>query len=347
MRRRGLALAVLLVASAATALSACGSDDSSGGGNSGSSGTAGVGGAGGSGANGGTAGIGASGGSAGSGGVPACAVSCDEYPLLAKAIYSNHFAIDDEYVYYGRSTNLERVPNAGGKAETVASQLSSWEFVVRDGTVYGVINKQLVSLPVTGGTPSVVYDPVASIDSFVVDDAHAYVATFDALVKVPLTGGSTTLLAPDHNYDLAVDATHAFYTKSGEVRSVPLSGGPSALVTVTNAAPERLLVDDSALYLLESDQIYRISKDGSQKTQLSGVPGHTNLRTFTQDATHLYVGTADDGCNAIAAIPKAGGPATVLADDIVDDVYWIEVDATHVYFEHRCKGARDIRRMAR
>jgi hypothetical protein len=53
---------------------------------------------------------------------------------------------------------------------------------------------------------------------------------------------------------------------------------------------------------------------------LSGLSGHTKLRSITQDETNPYVGTDDPGCNGIAARPKAGAPANVLETDIPGEV---------------------------
>jgi hypothetical protein len=161
----------------------------------------------------------------------------------------NLIAADDTAIY-GVGVNLERIPLSGGPPVVMAPGIEGDSLTLAGDSVlwYQEIDKTILSMPKTSGTPRIVASSQYDAGSFQSDGTNLYWVTFDYLTN----------------------------PEAWSIRSMPIAGGPvTNLLSLTTAAIHALAVDESRIYFLTEDQgglavpttgpfgIQAIPKDGS------------------------------------------------------------------------------------
>ena len=143
---------------------------------------------------------------------------------------------------------------------------------------------------------------------------------------------------PPDPVGLAVSATHVFWaTVDGGVYRVPLvGGGPEALAQddPVTAGP---VLDDDDVFWATAGHVAKVSQmGGAMQVIVGGRPGPMGIQV---DRLRLYWAEAGVGGNvggALLAMPKEGGPVSVLAEGLTGptpvaiagtDVLWLAGDA--------------------
>jgi len=201
-------------------------------------------------------------------------------------------AVDAKYAYYGGlrdgASKLKRLPLAGGAEEEIASHGEGG----KDG---GII-------------------------TMAVDQKHVYWVAGGSIVSVPLQGGSPTVLV-DHQgwgdvWGMASDGSHLYWTdrggyksdeaKTGKVHRVPVDGGPmETIASGLRGRPWGIAVDDSNAYVvINADQnggIIKVAKSGGTPTVF--VAGQSSPVHLAVDAGFVYWANSG-GDYAVAKAPK-------------------------------------------
>ncbi len=240
-------------------------------------------------------------------------------------------------------------PDAGGSAQPptlLAAVDRPFAIAVAGDLVYvltaGGSAGQLVSVPATGGTPTVLASGLSTFEVYghalVVDATDAYFLTGSGVETVSLAGGSATVFAQPARGSIALAgdgsnvyiATGGAGADAGGIDAVPLGGG-SATGVATGPLPTDVAVDASRVYWGGTDgTIDAAPKSGGSATAIgsaSCLP--SNLAV---DATSAY-----RMCNAgsVFSAPLGGGSATLLdAFDggMPDGMNGMAIDATSLYW---------------
>jgi hypothetical protein len=189
-------------------------------------------------------------------------------------------AADDENVYFTTPAGVFEAPVGGGPTTALSAAGAANEIVVSGGRLFYVgstdSNPQpasLLTIPTTGGTPTVLVSPPANgtlLSVLAVDCTNVYfefyfgapALTMSTLGQVPVGGGPVTVLATGQTLGglgaLAVDAANVYFLdgQNGAVRSVPIGGGPVlTLATTSPSLPVGIAVDADNVYWTEQSQL--------------------------------------------------------------------------------------------
>ena len=168
--------------------------------------------------------------------------------------------------------------------------------------------------------------------------------------RVPRGGGEVTVIASNQAIALgvAVDATSIYWVTlgltpgSGTVMMAPKQGGPAITLAEGQASPFRVARDGDWLYWtnrgdppnFQDGGVKRISvvDPNASPEELVVVPGSPSSLCVGQDAVFFTVlGSGDMADGSLRALPKNGGPVTVLADGLVSPGALLCLQ-TNVYF---------------
>lgn len=202
---------------------------------------------------------------------------------------------DGEYVYYmtggfQRSENaIRRVPVLGGPSEILA---------------------QGGFIP-TGGLAC--------------DETHVYWtnSTQPSVMRVPKTGGPPQIILrqlPQSPRELALDGTHVYLATfrkdtPGFIVRVPKAGGPAQTLISGRDAIHGLVPDDGVLYFVGDQEILKVSKEGGEVQTVLPKTNRVAAIRLLADGQSLFFFHEQEtiGKYALARMPKAGGPLTILA----------------------------------
>lgn len=202
-------------------------------------------------------------------------------------------ALDSTFVYWGEAAGggaVRRVPKAGGTVSDINRGQDSITTLALDSSTapttiyYRGLGADFFSIPITGGTPTVLATNVGSniAKDFIVDGTSLFGAettTPGRVFSVPLAGGIPAYLASNlqNPQGLATDGTFLYY--SGDQNN-SVNGGPGAIVKMAKtggAITKGLCVTDLAN---PSGTVY-------------------NANTLAADATNVYlIGYPNGGAGA-------------------------------------------------
>jgi hypothetical protein len=146
-------------------------------------------------------------------------------------------AVDDQNVYWtnqGGDAAVEKAPLTGGPAVKLTPVGSADNIVVAAGTVAYSGGGGLMSVPTTGGSPSVLFAPANgnSVSALATDGSNVYFTTTDGIVgRVPLGGGTAVTLATGQGnptlFGLAVNSSNVYWASgaNGTIVTAPIGGG--------------------------------------------------------------------------------------------------------------------------
>jgi hypothetical protein len=265
--------------------------------------------------------------------------------------------IDSTNAYIGTSQGgpLMKVPLSGGPPTTLTSIANGTTALAVDATdVYwtdvgnvgggspdagptGLVR----SVPIGGGTPTIVATGQASPLDVAVDDASVYWlnARPGAVMKVPKGGGTPIVLASlsanSLPSEIAVDATSVYWTSNGSnvniatLQRVDKNGGTPALLADYETSISGFVIDATNAY-------WTTSAGDVMQTPLAG--GTSTALAYSQDSAmalavddaSLYWTTSG---GSVLKLPLAGGcgaPSTLYTGQ--DTLQSLAVDSTSVYF---------------
>jgi hypothetical protein len=233
------------------------------------------------------------------------------------------------------------------------------------GRIYFVGGTSIYSMA-TDGTALVTLATPGSVSSIAVDATSLYYFTSLRIDSIPLGGGTPTMLATTASSAgaLAVDATDLYWAESSSVNKVPIGGGTPLTLTTGSVGPNTIALDAAYVYFAYTSTVYRTPLAGGSMTPLGSSTSSTVL-DIAVDATAVYYAAGLIGAFAIdgstnetlvsaslpqriaidadnvyffngtslSRIPKSGGDVTILAIDMYPGD--LTVDATSVYWTSR------------
>jgi hypothetical protein len=233
--------------------------------------------------------------------------------------------LDATSVYFPLNDQILAVPIGGGTSRVVAAGSATTSLAVTNGKVYWVDDMAVGhSVPVSGGTPTVI--PLPSAD-------------------VP-PAAATSMLP-------SVDAVYARFSGNGVlgVLGIPFDGSP---LTWSEDPYLGFAVDPTSIYgILINDYGYRtanasiVAKVAPTSSAVTSIASIQNLSGgIDLDDQFVYFDTFTESTNLgqILKVSKTGGSVTVLAnyDGVPQHVL---VDATNVYWDDY--GDRTIKTIAK
>jgi len=171
-------------------------------------------------------------------------------------------AVSGGYVYFSGfndSDGLSRVALGGGPVQRlVASGVGTSNVLVAgDKVIYGTGNGHVSSVPLTGGSPTLLYaTPDGSgVNSFVASATDLYLGVNTGnVLRLPLGGGQpTTIATTQGTSQLAIDAANLYWSRSSgstsAIRKMALGGTSIVdLITVAPVASLAIAIDDAYVY---------------------------------------------------------------------------------------------------
>jgi sugar lactone lactonase YvrE len=236
--------------------------------------------------------------------------------MVAMADTPQAVALDSGHVYWTATNTLSRAPLMGGAAAPLSSaglKSGTWALATDGSNVYWADQGSgtLQSMPVGGGTSTVLDMGLIAPDGVVVDDTYVYYADGTnkqiqgSLLKVPKAGGARVTLATGQEGPraLALDTDNIYWTDSalyspaatGVIMKMPKAGGMPTILTSGQGNPLGIAVAGNDVYWVNSDAgtVSRVSKDGGMPTVLAG--GQSYATSITADAKAIYWTTQGQG----------------------------------------------------
>jgi hypothetical protein len=156
------------------------------------------------------------------------------------------------------------------------------------------------------------------------------------IVSLPTSGGTPTVLAPmqDNTGSIVANTTDVYWTAAvdGDIMTIPVTGGTATAVYKNVNAPTDLTIDATTIYWNANAAIVKGPIGGGTRQRVSNAPGNTfNVAVNGSGVYWVVEGGSDTlGSIASAGLDQDGGAPTTLADK--QTPLWIAADATNVYW---------------
>ncbi len=201
-------------------------------------------------------------------------------------------AIDEANVYWTdcgdpSAGQVQKVPKAGGPVVPLAS------------------GNRLSGIAVDGAN---VYWVAGTAD-----------ASSGAIMTVPIAGGTPTVVAPESGAPahIAVDASYVYWGElnQGAVMRAPLGGGMP--MTVASAVgPFQIALGDTAVFWMEPQGLMTAPKAGGMALALTRPSPTLPTDGLAVNATTVYfTGGPPDGQPGVSEVPVGGGPTAIVSED--------------------------------
>lgn len=213
----------------------------------------------------------------------------------------------------------------------------------------GVTRGKVLSLPKSGGDPTVLTEADSPHAIAVSDDFVYFGESTSALKRVNIGGGNASSVALQNVTDVALGSQRAFgvSAETHELWSVPLQGG--ALYNINDFTlveePSALVVDESEVFWINRLQgeiaafSVEIAEEPGVARVVANFPGDNTTQLLGQ-GTDLF--WPDHSTGEILSVAKSGGEPTVIAEAVVQ---YLVADATHLYYSGDKGGDLQIRRV--
>jgi hypothetical protein len=183
-------------------------------------------------------------------------------------------------------------------------------------SLYGA--KTIYSIPLTGGSPTLLYTASAGVTSVALDSTYCYFTIYSGadtgIWRMTLVGGSPTKLTASVSSPmyLAINATKLYWTDyaSGKIKSYLLADGTVTDEVTGLTAPNGLAIDSTYAYFTE------LTTGKIRKWPLAGgavadvITGLGQPQYIAVDATKMYWG--EDTGHTVKSAPLAGTPVTTI-----------------------------------
>jgi hypothetical protein len=252
----------------------------------------------------------------------------------------------------GSHTSTWAIPKSGGSPRLVMETAGN-AMIADDGFVYfsnpvGIRGQAIFSVPVGGGTPSMIFffnDSLQGIGALALDQGALYFAVGGSIHRMQdrvdqvianAVGAFSSSLAVDSGFVYFTFASNGF---RGIARVDKHGGGTASRLVVPSAEPITVRVDSQNLYWRDADgTVFAAGKDGSASRKVSGNPGTSFLRDFDVNASVVWWIWAGDPNlvpqGLFRANPDGSGFGGV---DTASDTDWAagpRVDDTAAYYFH-------------
>ena len=257
-------------------------------------------------------------------------------------------AIDATSVYWtdcGDPTGgtVQKVSKTGGAIVTLASGDVLSGITVEGANVYWVARTAqgsggaIKTIPVAGGTPTVVAAQSGDPSHLVADASYVYWGDLNGggVMKAPLGGGAATMVAPARSaFQIALGDTAVFWIEPSGLMTAPKTGGAAMSLAsgFISLPPAGLAVNATTVYFSagppNAPEISDVPINGGPVGSLASTQASIGGGPVAVDATRVYWA---DSSGAVYAAPQSGGTATLLATG-QDNVDAIAVDESAVYW---------------
>ena len=193
---------------------------------------------------------------------------------------------------------------------------------------------QVMSVPLSGGTPTVLAPAQPFPSSIAVDATSIYWAGYGTISKMPLEGGTPVRLVPVQTiispFAIALDHEFVYWVDQGDsdlgrVMKVALEGGePITLATIPGSDPFAIAVDKTSVYWANGVNsndalVLKVGLEGGTPVTLA--PGTRSVSGLAVDASGVYWAGHDTVGDAFGAtiesfvrkVPLDGGDIITLA----------------------------------
>lgn len=200
-------------------------------------------------------------------------------------------------------------------------------------------------MPLAGGTPTLLFkgfqkdkDTVVLPDTFVlaVDEKYVYWSS-GAIWRTPKDGGESEPITFGMPTEWALDDSKIYWHNFGgenspptPIYSVEKKGGEAKAITEP-VITTGIVVDKDFLYWTQSDGIYKIPKNGGEKSKVHAAPEKQSTSGLIADKDNFYFTQGEPSRNALFRLSKQGGEAVKIAPNI-NHVHHFYADETSVYF---------------
>lgn len=198
--------------------------------------------------------------------------------------------------------------------------------------------------PIAGGEPVQLFkghyidkDKVILPDFFVlaIDEKYVYWSSGE-IWKTPKMGGESIKITNGSPTKLVLDDEKIYWQnfigENGPPQPIYFcdkkGGEPKALTEPAIASG--IVVDKENLFWAQRDGIYKISKNGGEKTKVYSATENQNISGLIADKENFYLAQGD-GRNALYKVSKNGGEAVKIAPSL-NHAYNFYADGTNVYF---------------
>jgi hypothetical protein len=204
------------------------------------------------------------------------------------------------------------------------------DMVFYQGVPYWSDFVSILSLPVTGGTPTTVANNLRGARTVATDGANVYWGYQDGtILEKRIVGGPDVTLATGlpNPIRMAVDATDLYVLgdSGASLWKVSLANGARTTLAPITDRPYALALDATNVYWAGVGALKQLPKTGGAPVTLAvGEPSGVAV-----DATTVYF--TDFQAGTVAAVPIGGGAAVTLVSGLRYPSA-VAVDATNVYF---------------
>ncbi len=291
---------------------------------------------------------------------------CPDVTVVAAAANAYGLAVDQDYVYFSTfqaSGSVMRVPIAGGDAQPfVSGETYPHDIALDDKRVFWCLGATapgyLAGELKAGGTRVALATGIANgLGRVTSDGAFAYYVTaYNSLYRVAVDGGNPAVVASgpynSNINDVAFYQGELFWTNDGlwnttYTAKLPETGylgrtavsgsrdlGHTAIKTALSSPLDRVAVDDSYVYFIDKDSVYRADRTGGQAQVLAPLaPASGTISDLLSDGEHLYFSNK----TAVYRLPVTGGTVEALTYGWTQ-LRAIAVDASTLYFTDQAGG---------
>lgn len=241
------------------------------------------------------------------------------------------------------------------KAKVLAENLDHPAAITSDDLfVYYVTGGTIASLnegtsgvwrkPIAGGEPVQLFkghyidkDTVILPDFFVLatDEKYVYWSSGE-IWRTPKMGGESQKITNGTPTKLVLDNEKIYWQnfigENGPPKPIyycDKNGGEAKALTEPVIA-SGIVASDENIFWAQSDGIYKISKNGGEKSKIYAASEKQNISGLIADNENFYF-TQGDGRNALMKVSKSGGEAVKIAPSL-NHAYNFHTDGTNVYF---------------
>ena len=244
-------------------------------------------------------------------------------------------------------TGITRVSPAGVVLDSFAGLAGPSLLTVDDQNVYAVQGFNIKSVSRSGGDVNLLTKTSFYVEAMDSDGTNVYWLEdpVGMVFSVPVDGSTAPNSLGFNNekaFDMKVAGNFVYWLGGGDTLSrAPINGsGPAETLANDLAFAEKLIVDDTHIYVIEADagSLTRMTLTGEDRTQIGSTGLNFGWFAMTQDADNIYWAKA----GSLKRVAKSGADQEVYPRIVTPDQFaleWIAVDDQFVYWTEEVFGA--------